>query len=172
MIVSLLNRPLMSYLLRAFCLVVALSSPALAQQADLSFGGLKQDTSLPVEVTADSLSVDQADGSALFTGNVLVKQGDMRMTAGKIRVEYGADGKGIERLHATEGVTLVSPADAAEAAEAVYTIDSGSVVMTGNVLLTQGNAAISGEKLTVNLKDGTGTMTGRVKTVFTPGGAP
>ncbi len=159
----------MSNVLRALILAALFAGPALAQQAGVRFGGLKQDTSLPVEVTADQLSVDQADGSALFTGNVLVKQGEMRMTAGSIRVEYAESGQGIARLLATEGVTLVSPTDAAEAAEAVYTIDSGLVVMTGNVLLTQGNAAISGETLNVNLRDGTGTMTGRVKTVFTPG---
>lgn len=162
----------MTLLLRVLCLAVLCAGSVSAQQADVRFGGLKQDTTLPVEVTADSLSVDQADGSALFTGNVLAKQGEMRLSAATVRVEYSADGAGIQRLLASGGVTLVSPTDAAEAAEAVYTIDSGMVVMSGNVLLTQGNAAISGESLTVNLKDGTGTMTGRVKTVFTPGGAP
>ena len=162
----------MSHLLRALCLLAAMASPLAAQQADIRFGGLQQDTTLPVEVTSDTLSVDQATGAAVFTGNVLAKQGEMRLTAGAIRVEYTAAGDGIDRLLATDGVTLVSPTDAAEAREAVYTIASGTVVMTGDVLLTQGNAAISGEKLTVNLKDGTGTMTGRVRSVFTPGGAP
>jgi lipopolysaccharide export system protein LptA len=159
----------MSNALRAFLIAACLAGPVAAQEAGVRFGGLKQDTSAPVEVTSDMLSVDQASGSALFTGHVLVKQGEMRMTAGKITVEYAAGGQGIEKLHATDGVTLVSPTDAAEAAEAVYTIASGAVVMTGNVLLTQGAAAISGDRLTVNLTDGTGTMSGRVKTVFTPG---
>lgn len=162
----------MSQFLRALTLAVLCAAPALAQQADIRFGGLQQDTSLPVEVTSESLSVDQATGAALFTGNVVAKQGEMRLSAGEIRVEYAEGGDGIARLIATEGVTLVSPTDAAEAAEAVYTIASGTVVMTGDVLLTQGQAAISGQSLTVNLTDGTGTMTGGVKTVFTPGSAP
>ncbi len=76
----------------------------------------------------------------------------------------------IERLHATGGVTLVSGTDAAEAAEAVYTIASGEVVLSGDVLLTQGKNAMSGQKLTVNLATGTGTMDGRVRTVLQPGG--
>ncbi|MDO9639303.1 MAG: lipopolysaccharide transport periplasmic protein LptA [Pseudotabrizicola sp.] len=162
----------MSHFLRALCFVAALSGPAMAQQADIRFGGLQQDTTLPVEVTSDSLSVDQASGAALFTGNVTAQQGDMRLTAGTIRVEYAEGSQGIDKLIASGGVTLVSPTDAAEAAEAVYTIATGNVVMTGDVLLTQGRAAISGEMLTVNLTDGTGTMTGRVRTIFTPGGAP
>ncbi|RGP37374.1 lipopolysaccharide transport periplasmic protein LptA [Pseudotabrizicola alkalilacus] len=158
--------------LRALCLAAVFALPAVAQQANIRFGGLQQDSSLPVEVTSDSLSVDQGSGAAVFTGNVMAKQGDMRLTAENIRVEYTSDGDGIDRLIATGNVTLVSPTDAAEASEAVYTIASGTVVMTGDVLLTQGRAAISGQELTVNLQDGTGTMTGGVKTVFQPGEAP
>ena len=48
---------------------------ASAQQADVRFGGMQQDTSAPVEVTADALSVNQTDGTALYTGNVVIIQG-------------------------------------------------------------------------------------------------
>jgi lipopolysaccharide export system protein LptA len=143
---------------------------SLAQQASVAFGGLKQDTTLPVEVQADQLSVNNADGTAVFTGNVLVGQGEMRLSAGEVKVKYAADGKAIDQLLATGGVTISNLADAAEAREAIYTIDSGVVVMTGDVLLTQGPSAIAGQKLTINLKSGTGVMEGRVSTTFVPGG--
>lgn len=156
--------------LRLLVAVLLTTGVAMAQQASIKFGGIRQDTSAPVEVTSDQLSVNNADGSAVFSGNVLVVQGEMRMTAGEIRVEYAQGGAGIERLHATGGVTLVSPTEAAEAVEAVYTIGTGNVVMQGNVLLTQGSSTLAGDRLTVNLTDGTGTMDGRVKTVFTPAG--
>ena len=145
-------------------------SSALAQEATINFGGIRQDASLPVEVTSDMLTVDQADGSAVFSGNVLVKQGDMRLSAGEVRVEYGTDGQKIEKLVATGGVTLVSPQDAAQSDAATYVLADSSMVMTGNVLLTQGNAAIRGQQLNVNLADGTGRMSGRVTTVFSPSG--
>ncbi|QYK42073.1 MAG: lipopolysaccharide transport periplasmic protein LptA [Paracoccaceae bacterium] len=140
-----------------------------AQGAGVQFPGLRQDAGLPVEVSADSLSVDQAAGGAVFSGNVIAIQGDLRLTAAEVRVRYAEGGGGIETMHATGGVTLVSPTEAAEAAEAVYTIGSGSVVMTGNVLLTQGQNAISGQRLVIDLRAGTGVMEGRVTTVFTPG---
>jgi lipopolysaccharide export system protein LptA len=143
---------------------------SLAQQANVAFGGLKQDTTLPVEVQADQLSVNNADGTAVFTGNVLVGQGEMRLSAGEVKVKYAADGKSIDQLLASGGVTISNLADAAEAREALYTIDSGVVVMTGDVLLTQGPSAIAGQKLTINLKSGTGVMEGRVSTTFVPGG--
>ena len=147
-----------------------LSGPASAQN-QVAFGGLKADTTLPVEVTADSLAVNQSDGTATFAGNVTIIQGDMRLKAGTVAVVYKTDDrKRIESLSATGGVTLSAGPDAAESREAVYVIDTGQVVMTGDVLLTQGAAIISGQKLTVDLKSGTGSMDGRVKTVLTPGG--
>lgn len=153
----------------ALALLLTLPLPATAQQAQVAFGGLKQDTSLPVDIQADSLTVNNADGSAEFSGNVLVGQGEMRLAAGVIRVEYGADGTSINRLIASGGVTLTNAAEAAEAQEAVYTIATGEVVMTGDVLLTQGQTALSGQKLIIDLKAGTGRMEGRVQTTFIPG---
>lgn len=162
----------MTFLGRSLALaaLLALCSPVAAQEAKIAFGGLAQDTSLPVEVQADMLSVNNTDGTAIFSGNVLVGQGEMRLAAAKVTVEYGKDGKSIARLHATGGVTIANLADAAEAKEALYAIDSGVIVLTGDVLLTQGASALSGQKLTIHLKDGTGVMEGRVSTVFVPGG--
>jgi lipopolysaccharide export system protein LptA len=157
---------------RRFVLLLSAFLPlaAWAQDAQVAFGGLRQDTTLPVEVKAESLTVNQTDGSATFTGNVLVGQGEMRLAAQTVRVEYAADGKSIAKLHATGGVTLASPTDAAESNEAVYAVDAGTVLMTGNVLLTQGASAIAGQKLLIDLKAGTGRMEGGVSTVFSPGG--
>ena len=143
------------------------ASAALAQE--IGFTGLKQDTSLPVQVESDTLSVDQASGIATFTGAVKVVQGDMTITAATARVEYAADGQGIERLFFSGRVTVSTPSEAAEADEAVYTIPTGEVVMTGDVLLTQGPSTIAGQKLVYNLDAGQGTMEGRVQTVFVPG---
>lgn len=157
-------------LILSLALLAALPAAAPAQETDIAFGGLTQDTSLPVEVQADRLSVNNADGTAVFSGNVLVAQGDMRLAAAEVRVEYAPGGKSIARLVATGGVTIANLADAAEAREADYSIDSGIIVMTGDVLLTQGASAMSGQKLTINLKTGTGTMEGRVTTTFLPGG--
>lgn len=153
------------------CLLLGLAAPVAWGQAAVQFGGLKQDRATPVEVSADSLTVNQTDGTALFAGNVIAIQGDLRLTAAEVRVRYAESGGGIDTLTATGGVTLVSATDAAEAREAVYTVAAGSVVMTGDVLLTQGRNAISGQKLVLDLNAGTGVMEGRVQTVFTPGGA-
>lgn len=149
-------------------LLLIVAGGAQAQGMNIGFGGLRQDTSAPVEVTADELQVDQAAGAAVFTGNVLVVQGEMRLSAGKVIAEYGDNGTGISTIRASGGVTLVTARDAAEAAEATYQVASGALVMSGGVLLTQGQATIAGDRLTADLRAGTGQMEGRVKTVFQP----
>ncbi len=144
------------------------SGGAFAQSANVAFGTLKADPTLPVEITADSLDVNQADGSAQFIGNVLVGQGEMRLSARKVLVIYDQVVGGIDRLEATGDVVLVNGPDAAEADRADYTIDSGVIVMTGNVLLTQGPNALTSDRMTINLITGTANMVGRVKTIINP----
>ena len=161
----------MGLTLRSLALAVGLlASTAVAQEATIAFGALEQDTTLPVEVSADQLAVNNADGSAVFTGNVVVTQGEMKLSAAEIKVKYAADGKSIDQLIASGGVLIANLGDAAEASEAIYTIASGVIVLTGDVLLTQGPSTMAGQKLTINLKDGTGIMEGRVTTTFVPGG--
>jgi lipopolysaccharide export system protein LptA len=158
---------------RAGLLVAALAQAALADTS-VPLGGLRADPTAPVEIEADSLAVSQTDGTATFQGNVLIAQGDMRLSAGSVTVTYAAatDGKQgrIERLTASGGVTLASGTEAAEAKEAIYEVPASRITMTGDVLLTQGQSVISGQTLVVDLKSGTGTMEGRVRTVLQPGG--
>lgn len=146
---------------------------ALAQGTPIALSGLDQESDLPVEVSAEKLEVNQNDGSARFTGNVIVVQGDMRMSAPIVDVNYSNDEGntgGIERIHAQGGVTMVTAEEAAESRDAVYTVGDGMVVMTGDVILTQGNNALASERMVVNLDDGSGVMTGRVRVIFQSGG--
>ena len=112
-------------------LALGLALPAAAQT--VAFGGIQADTAAPVEVTAESLRVDQDTGEAVFTGNVLIGQGAMRLSADSVTVVYAEGGQNrIRSLNATGGVTLVSGPDAAEAAQAVYDVEKGTVVLTGD----------------------------------------
>lgn len=159
----------MTRLIAFISAVVLLPVMVLAQGAQVAFGG-NQDTSAPVEVTADSLSVNQKDGTALYTGNVIIAQGEMRLAAPRVLVVYSEAQQKIQRLEATGGVTMVSGSEAAEAERADYSPEDGVVVMSGNVLLTQGASALTSQKMTVNLESGTAQLSGRVKTVLNQDG--
>jgi lipopolysaccharide export system protein LptA len=152
----------------ALCAGLFLANSAVAQ-TNIALGGLTVDTTAAIEVIADSLSVDQDTGIAIFDGNVMIGQGDLRITAGRVEVVYGTDTSQIARLVATNGVTFVTATEAAEAQEADYDITTGTLVLSGEVLLTQGNSAISAGRMRINVADGTATMDGRVRTVLQQG---
>ncbi len=150
------------------------AGPVLGQGAEVAFGGLSHDNTLPVEVTADSLRIEQATGIAVFSGSVLVGQGEMRLQADEVEVTYGREGEAsgrIQRVKAAGNVTLTNGAEAAEAAAAEYDISTGLVLMEGDVLLTQGPNALSGQKLRIDLTTGVAQMEGRVQTIFRPEGS-
>lgn len=149
-------------------LALGLALPASAQT--VAFGGIRADTTAPVEVTAESLRVNQDTGEAVFTGNVLIGQGEMRLSAASVTVVYAEGGQSrIRSLNATGGVTLVSGPDAAEAAEAAYDVEKGTVVLTGDAIVTRGESVLAGDRIEVSLKDGTASVQGGVRTVLQPG---
>lgn len=119
-----------------------------------------------IEITSDRLEVDQAAGEAIFLGNVRVSRGSLQMMTSRLRAKYDAEGQKIIQVQALEGVTLITPEQQAEAAEAVYLVQEGTVVLTGDVLLTQQDTILSGDRLVIDLALGTGDLSGNVKSVF------
>jgi len=150
--------------------VVLAFVPVAGSAQQVVFGGLRADTKAPVEITSDTLRVNQETGLAVFSGNVHASQGEMRMTTNELTVEYMAEDRSkIHRLLAAGDVILVSPTEQAESKNAVYDVTTGQMVMTGDVLLTQGKNVMTGPRLDVDLETGTGEMQGRVRTILQPG---
>ncbi|CTQ32752.1 LPS assembly outer membrane complex protein LptD [Jannaschia rubra] len=159
-------------ILRALVLTTfgLLAGAVHAQTAAIGFGQGNFDRAAPVEVAADSLEVDQATGRATLTGNVVIAQGDLRLSANLVTVDYATTGgtRSIERLNATGDVLIVAGEDAAEGQEAVYTLGTSDILLSGDVLVTQGGNTLAGDRLAINLESGAGTVTGRVRTTLQP----
>lgn len=151
-----------------------LSSPATAEETRVAFGNTNHDVNQPVEIVSDSFSLSQNRGKAEFVGNVVAGQGNVRLSASKITVEYvvinGEASGDIDRMIASGNVTLISGTEAIEAQHAIYSPNKGVITMDGSVLMTQGpSTALSGEKVTINLADGSAKIEGRVRTIFKAG---
>ena len=158
-------------LLRLITALALAASPALAQQGvQISFGQSLHLDGTALEVTADSLSVDQTTGETEFTGNVMADQGDLHISAQALRLVYaqGAQpgSQRIARLVASGGVTMATPTEALEARDAVYDMDAQTLEMTGSVMLVQGSNMLSGERFIADLNAGSGRMMGRVRTII------
>jgi len=158
------------YIIRKFVFLSLLSAPAvLAQDASVSFGSLTHDSALPVEISSQSFGVDQATGEATFTGDVIVIQGDMQLTAQTLNVIYGENSGEIDALVAAGGVVMTTPAEIIKADEARYSIGGATIGLDGNVVFTQSGNSMSGASMVVDLEAGTGRMSGRVRTILMPG---
>ncbi|MGA9252001.1 MAG: lipopolysaccharide transport periplasmic protein LptA [Roseobacter sp.] len=153
----------------ASILLIVSTTWAAAQGPQVAFGRIQQNSGLPVEVIAENLSVDQAAGRAVFSENVLIIQGEMRLSADQVTVVYDNVAQGIDQIQAMGNVILISGEDAAESDRADYNVDDGTIVMTGNVLVAQGPSALTADSMTVRLQDGTAQMSGRVRTVLQTG---
>ncbi len=147
---------------------ILLASPVMAQ-TNINLGGITTDPSAPVEVAADSLSVDQDTGTAIFEGNVVIGQGDLRIAAGRAQVVYDAGSGDIASFEASGGVTFANGSEAAEAQSASYDLQNGNLVLIGDVILTQGASALSADRMTIDVETGNAQMEGRVRTVFQQG---
>ena len=156
--------------------------PAAIAQSALSGGAF--DTNQPLEITADSLEVQQAKQLAIFEGNVQVVQGEIRMRANKLVVHY-SDSKAadngapanIRKIDATGKVFLSSPRETAQGDRGIYDVTNKQIDLQGNVVLTQGKNVLRGDKMTLDLVSGKSRVEGgsvsegskgRVKGIFVP----
>lgn len=149
--------------------VLAAVAPASGQQSGRS--GFSSNA--PVDVEADRIEVQDRADRAIFSGNVIARQGNMTINAARVTVAYtDTRGVDVQRLEASGGVTLRTPNETARGSFALYDVDRRIVTLTGGVQLTQGQNRVQGGRLVLDLNshravvDGGGS-TGRVSGRFT-----
>lgn len=148
--------------------LVCLALVALCFSAAAAFAA-----GIPVKVTADTFTVDQAAHLATFTGNVVITRSDMSMWAEKVVVHYGTgDNSDIDSLEATGGVRIKTPEQEATGRRATFDPDTSVLRLIDDVTVTSAKGTVNGPELTINLANNTsvlkGSGGGRVTGVFTP----
>lgn len=151
-------------------------APAAGQQASRSGGSPGFNSNAPVDVDADRIEVQDRADRAIFSGNVVARQGNMTMNAARVTVVYtNNNGVDVQRMEATGGVTLRTPTETAQGNVGLYDVDRRLVTLIGGVHLTQGQNRVQGGRLVLDLNthravmDGGGGRggTGRVSGRFT-----
>lgn len=154
-------------------------APAVMAQEQGRMTGLKLEGDKPIQIESDHLEVRENDGTAIFTGNVAVVQGDMLMRAGKMTVFYDNQGgsvtsgtSNIDRLEVENKVYVKSDAQVATADSGSFDMKSEVLVLSGKeVVLTEGDNILVGCKLTVQMATGLANLEGcgRVRMLVKPG---
>jgi lipopolysaccharide export system protein LptA len=164
-----------------------------------------QDKDQPVQIEAASLEVRDKNKMATFSGDVQVVQGDTTMKCQKLVVFYGQEvgiaqketGQGgapapdtkpalagpkgaqnIRRIEARGGVTVITKDQNASGDLGVYDLIAKTITLTGNVVVSQGQNVIHGERVVVDTvtgnarvesnKQGGGGTPSRVRALIQP----
>jgi lipopolysaccharide export system protein LptA len=134
-------------------------APAAGQQS--GSGGSGFNSNAPVDVDADRIEVQDRADRAIFSGNVIARQGNMTMNSARLTVIYtNSNGVNVERLEAAGGVTLRTPSETAQGNVALYDVDRRIVTMIGGVRLTQGANRVQGGRLVLDLNSHRAVMDG------------
>jgi lipopolysaccharide export system protein LptA len=148
----------------AFLIALALAAPAASQSGGLASSALaNHDTRAPIDIDAARIEVRDRENQAILSGDVSVKQANLTLNAGQLRVFYERGSTAspvVLRIDAEDGVTLLSPSERARAAYAVYDVEDRQITMIGNVVLTRGDSVLRGQRLAIDLENGRSTLDG------------
>ena len=139
-----------------------------------AFQGLGVSSDEPIQFEAESLEVREQDRQAIFTGNVVVRQNQTVLKTAQLVVYYVGEGTGegaqqVRRLEADGNVLVTSGPQTASGEKAVFDTEANTIVVTGNVVLTQGENVIRGPRLVININSGQARMEGgRVQMLIEP----
>lgn len=132
-------------------------APALSQTSALK----GHNSNAPVDVAADRIEVQDRADRAIFSGNVVVKQAELMLTAPRLTVAYSSGGGiEIERIDAAGGVTVRSPSETARGQFAIYDLDSRLITLIGGVQLIRGDSQVNGGRLVIDLRTGRAVIDG------------
>lgn len=143
---------------------------ASAQQTTFSKGMLNPD--VPIEVSADNFVADANAKTGVYTGNVVIHQGEVKMRANTVRAQFVENKP--NRIVAAGHVVIDAPSGIATGDNGIYEVNPRVITLTGNVVLTKDKNVMRGQQLVVNLITGLATLdggkgrTGRVQALFSP----
>jgi lipopolysaccharide export system protein LptA len=111
----------------------------------------KHDADLPVNISGDGFVGDTKAKTFTYSGNVIAKQGDIRLRADRMKWDQPAD-----KIYANGKVVVDSPKSGTVTGDnGVYDLTKKLVTLSGHVVLhKQGQATMSGSLLTVNMVTG------------------
>jgi lipopolysaccharide export system protein LptA len=161
--------------------ILAVSLLAFAAGAAVAAPAPKRDTNAPINIAADKFLADSNAKTGVWSGNVVVVQGDIKMRANTVRVNVTGKDNKPDKIFANGNVVVDSPTSGTATGDnAVYDVAPRLVTLTGHVVLTRVKDVMRGNHLTVNLVTGQATLGakgvpgapdlpgGRVQGVFTP----
>jgi lipopolysaccharide transport protein LptA len=99
-------------------------------------------------ITSDTLLFDYRQRMCVFEGNVVVTEPRVRMESQKLHIFFDASNN-VESVVATESVRVTQENRVATCGRAVYTVESGAIVMTIDPMLKRGRDELHGDEIRI-----------------------
>ncbi len=135
------------FIASSLLLCVVLSSPAFASK---DTGTAEKQ---PIIITAETLTADNKNNTAVFEGTVVAQTSDMTMSSDKMTVYYDNSDSKVSKIHALGNVKVLNNARVLFANEAVYLDNENKIIFTGNPKAVEGDNVITGDKIIFFLHD-------------------
>lgn len=132
--------------------------------------GRRNATNLPITIKSNELSADNKGKTAVFSGKVVAKQGDITIFCDRMTVYYGSNQGDVDKIEADGNVRIVQENRTGLASHAVYESRLGRITLSGgSPKVMQGADTVSGEIITYFLDDERSSVSGgRVEAVIHP----
>ncbi len=145
--------------------------PVLLLFLMLTVGAVQgQDPADSLHVTSQRLEVLDAQGLALFTGDVVARRGDTTLYAETMRVYYDQQTRKLLKIEAVQDVRVIQGDRVATSQAATYETRDASILLTGGARVNQGDNFVEGEQIVLYLDQNRsvveGPSGGRVNAVF------
>ncbi len=115
----------------------------------------------PVDYAADRIELQDRAERVVLSGNVVVNQGDLRLTAARTIVDYtNTDALRIQRITATGGVSVTRGSENARGNVSVYDFNRRTITLVGDVALRRGTDTLNGGRLVIDLNTGVSSVDG------------
>ncbi|WP_048886601.1 LptA/OstA family protein [Aurantiacibacter atlanticus] len=119
------------------------------------------DSSQPVSYAADRIELQDRQNRVVLSGDVVIRQGDLRLTAARTTVAYNSAGSlQIQRIDATGGVVVERGSERARGDAGVYDFNRRVIVLSGGVALRRGSDTLNGGRLVIDLNSGLSSVDG------------
>jgi lipopolysaccharide transport protein LptA len=98
-------------------------------------------------ITSKSLLFEQKKGEAVFEGNVVVTDPDIKINSDKLIVFFDEDHK-ITRIEAIGSVVIIKDDIKTNSKKAEFEVESGKVVLSGSPRVKRGKDTLAGDTIT------------------------
>ncbi len=132
----------------------------ISQSGAQAFAGFNSNS--PVNYAADRIELQDRQNRVVLSGNVDIKQADLRLHAARTTVAYSDGGRlSIQRIDASGGVTVTRGNETASGAVGINDFNRRVITLVGGVALRRGGDTLNGGRLTIDLNSGVSSVDGR-----------